>query len=125
MQEVTRRTIIEILVHHRVHIYAIHAHIYLSFEPQISKKKEALSRIIENLVVVVISCKAKYYWRRGKNEVDIILEQNKKLVPAEVKYSKEIEEKDMKGLLRFMSENKADFGIIISEETLSEAKQDN
>jgi len=103
--------------------YILSTGIIFSLEPQSFKEKETLSRIIENLVVV--SCKAKYYWRRGKNEVDIILKQNKKLVPAEVKYSKEIQKKDMKGLLRFMSENKTDFGIIISEETLSEIKQDN
>jgi len=103
--------------------YILSTGIIFSLEPQNFKEKETLSRIIENLAVV--SCKAKYYWRRGKNEVDIVFERNKKLVPAEVKYRKEIENKDMRGLLRFMTENKADFGIIISEETLSEVKQDN
>ena len=97
--------------------------IIFSLEPQDFEEKETLSRIIENLVV--ISCKAKYYWRRGKNEVDIVFEQNKKLVPVEVKYRKEIEKKDLKGLLRFMSENKADFGIVVSEETLNVVKHDD
>ena len=95
--------------------------VIFSLEPQYFKEKGTLSRIIENLVVV--SCKAKHYWRRGKNEVDIVLERNKKLVPVEVKYSKEIEKKDLRGLLRFMSEGKADFGILVSEETLSEVRE--
>ena len=103
--------------------YVLSTGIIFSLEPQTFKEKETLSRIIENLIV--ISCKAEYYWRRGKKEVDIILERNKKLVPAEVKYSKEIEKKDLRGLLRFMVENKVDFGIVISEETLREIKEDD
>lgn len=102
--------------------YVASTGIIFSLNPQSFVDKETLSRIIENLVVV--SCKAKYYWRRGKNEVDIILEQNKRLVPIEVKFRKEIKNKDMNGLHRFMDENDLDFGIIISEDTLNEVEHD-
>ena len=100
--------------------YVASTGIIFSFYPQNFTEKETLSRIIENLVVV--SCKAKYYWRRGKNEVDIVLEQNQKLIPIEIKFRKEIENKDLKGILRFMDENNIDFGIIVSEAALNEIK---
>jgi predicted AAA+ superfamily ATPase len=102
--------------------YVYSTGIIFSLEPQYFTEKETLSKIIENLIVT--SCKAKYFWRRQKHEVDIVLEKNKKLIPVEVKYSKEIQKKDLTGLLRFMNENKTDFGIIVSEETLNEVKQD-
>ena len=100
--------------------YVASTGIIFSLYPQSFGEKETLSKIIENLVVV--SCNAKYYWRRGKNEVNIVLEQNQKLIPIEIKFRKEIGIKDMKGLLRFMDENNIDFGIIISEATLNEIK---
>ncbi len=103
--------------------YVLSTGIIFSLDPQSFQEKETLSKVIENLVVV--SCGARYYWRRGRNEVDVVLEQNKKLVPLEIKYRKEIGKNDLKGLLRFMKENKADIGILISEESLNEIKQDN
>ncbi len=96
--------------------------IIFSLDPQSFQEKELLSKVVEDLIV--LSCKARHYWRRGKNEVDAVLENNKTLVPIEVKYSKEIGKKDLKGLLRFMKENNTKFGILISEESLTEFKQD-
>jgi len=103
--------------------YVLSTGIIFSLDPQSFQEKETLSKVIENLVVV--SCRARYYWRRGTNEVDVVLEQNKKLIPLEIKYRKEIGKNELKGILRFMKENKADIGILISEESLNEIKQDD
>ena len=96
--------------------------IIFSLEPQSFNEKETLSKIVENLVV--ISCKAKFYWRRGKYEVDAVLEDKKNIVPMEVKYVRDIGQKDLRGLFKFMRENGVEFGILVSEESLAEIKQD-
>jgi predicted AAA+ superfamily ATPase len=94
--------------------------IEFALNPPGFNQRETFARIIENLVV--ISCRAEYYWRKGQNEVDIILVHGGTPFPIEVKYSNKIDKKDLRSLLNFMKENEADFGVIVSEEDLREIK---
>jgi len=67
------------------------------------------SRVFEWLIVNQL--KAEFFWRDPyKNEVDIVMVDNNKLTPIEVKYGKI----DFKGLLMFMKKFKVDKGYIIS-----------
>jgi predicted AAA+ superfamily ATPase len=94
--------------------------IEFALNPPGFNQRETFARIIENLVV--ISCRAEYYWKKGQSEVDIILVHDGNPFPIEVKYSNKIDKKDLRGLLNFMRENEADFGVIVSEEDLREIK---
>ena len=68
------------------------------------------SKIFEN--VVVLQTKADFFWRDVyKNEVDIILNNEKKIIPIEVKYG---EIKDFNGLLKFMASFNVQESFIIS-----------
>ena len=70
-----------------------------SFFPFLNDKVDE-AKLMENLVVVSVN--AKFFWRTPqKYEVDIILEENGKIVPLEVKYKENITAKDLKNLLRF------------------------
>ena len=70
-----------------------------SFFPFLNDKVDE-AKLMENLVVVSVN--AKFFWRTPqKYEVDIILEENGKIIPLEVKYKENITAKDLKNLLRF------------------------
>lgn len=63
-----------------------------------------------------------FYWRND-SEVDIILE-NKKTVPIEVKFKEEIKKEDLRGILKFMKDKKADKAILITKNQLKKEKID-
>src|SRR3989344_7171384 len=68
-------------------------------------------KIFEN--VLVLETKADFFWRDAyKNEVDIIVLNNGKIIPIEVKYG---EIKDINGLLKFMDFFKINKGFVISK----------
>lgn len=52
-----------------------------------------------------------FFWR-DKYEVDLVLEKPAGLLPMEIKSSKNIEEKDLRGLTEFMIKNRCPRGII-------------
>ena len=67
-------------------------------------------KIFEN--IIVLQTGANFFWRDAyKNEVDIVLNENNKILPIEVKYG---EIKDINGLLRFMDNFKIKDGVIVS-----------
>ncbi|HOZ36169.1 MAG TPA: hypothetical protein PLK55_04270, partial [archaeon] len=62
-----------------------------------------------------------FFWRDAyKNEVDMIFEKNKQIIPIEIKYGKI----ETAGLDKFMSNYKIDVGYIISHNTEKEIKKD-
>jgi len=52
-----------------------------------------------------------YFWRNTR-EVDIVLEDNRKLLPVEVKSSEKVDAKDLKGLTYFMKKFGSPRGIV-------------
>lgn len=76
-----------------------------------------VSKIIENLIV--ISTNADYFWRTPqKDEVDIIIEENNKPFPIEVKYTSKInEQSDLFGLKKFMEKYAVKKGMIITKDS--------
>lgn len=63
-----------------------------------------------------------YYRNTDKEEIDIILDLKINIVPIEVKYTNQIEERDLKTIKKFIennkgkSINKAEYGIIITKD---------
>ena len=60
-----------------------------------------------------------YYWKE-KEEVDIILDMKKKVLPVEVKYKSEIKKGDLKGLLKFMDRFKVKKAIVVTKDLFEE-----
>jgi len=79
-------------------------------------------KIIENLVM--FKTKADFFWREGNKEVDFIV-SNKKIVPVEVKYKKNVRKKEIKSLLSFMDKFKVKEGLVITEDKEEEEKIEN
>lgn len=81
------------------------------------------TKIIENLVFFhILSLKKKelypkiFYWLdKARNEVDIVVTLKNEVFPIEVKYSNNIEKKDLKGLTKFCEEFKTR-GIVITKD---------
>lgn len=71
-------------------------------------------RIAENLVQFIT--KGGNFWRQKEKEVDFIILENKKIIPIEVKYTKTVKEKDLKGLIKFMKEYKVNNAIVITKD---------
>ena len=75
-------------------------------------------RVVENLVVS--SSRAKFFWRKGKDEVDCVLIRNGEILPIECKYRHRIRKRDLKGLLKFLTTFDISHGYVISEDIESE-----
>ncbi len=60
-----------------------------------------------------------YYWRTSRGEeVDIILELARQLIPIEVKYRNEISSRELRGLHEFLNEHEKSFGVVITKDLL-------
>lgn len=72
------------------------------------------TKLIENLIVAATD--AKFFWRTPqKYEVDIVLNENGKILPIEVKYKNTVEMKDVKNLLRFSERFGAKEALMITK----------
>ena len=79
------------------------------------------TKIFEN--TIVMQTKADFFWRDSyKNEVDIILSEEKTLTPIEIKYGK-ID--DLKGILKFMDLFNIKKGVIITKSESGEKTINN
>jgi len=72
---------------------------------------------------VVNSLDAKYYFRKGKKEIDIILSKDSKIIPIEVKES--VDEKDVEKFSRLIREFGAEKGFMITLSQKFEEKEIN
>lgn len=61
------------------------------------------------------------YWKEKKNEVDIIIDLNKIIIPIEVKYRERIDPEDKSSIKEFLQEykEKSPFGIIVTKNLLA------
>jgi predicted AAA+ superfamily ATPase len=72
-----------------------------------------MGRLVENIVVNHLD--AKYFWRGGKEEIDIMLTRNNETIPIEVKYKNEIREKDLKTMQKAIERSDVKRGILVSK----------
>jgi len=81
-------------------------------------KEENRGFIIENMVGLALfsTYKDLSYWREQQNEVDYVAGN----APIEVKYQNTIDEKDLKGLLKFLENKGGKYGVVISKDRLEE-----
>ena len=83
--------------------------------------EDVKSKIFENLIVLQTG--ANFFWRDSyKNEVDIVLDNEKNIIPIEVKYG---EIKNIEGLTKFMKSFNVKEGFVISRDEEMEQKIDN
>ncbi|MFH0713213.1 MAG: ATP-binding protein [Candidatus Micrarchaeota archaeon] len=88
--------------------------VFLSSALSHSSNENYLSKVVE--AVCVISSGAKFFWRDVyKNEVDIILLQNNKILPVEIKYSSHPEPK--RGLQRFCKKYACKRALVVTKNT--------
>lgn len=60
--------------------------------------------------------KADCFWRERDKEVDFVILRDKEIIPIEVKYSKKVRLKEIKGLTKFIEEYKIKQGFVITED---------
>ncbi|HLC80549.1 MAG TPA: ATP-binding protein [Candidatus Nanoarchaeia archaeon] len=72
------------------------------------------SKIVEN--ILAIETGAKFFWRtHSKDEVDFILEEEKNIIPLEVKYKESPRERELKPLAKFCREYGVKKGFMITK----------
>jgi len=77
------------------------------------------TKLIENLIVMAVG--SKFFWRTPqKYEVDVILEKKNKIIPIEVKYKNNIQNKDVKNLLRFCGRFKVKEALMVTKNKFGE-----
>lgn len=83
------------------------------------------TKIIENIVFIhILHLKKKelfpkiFYWLdKSRNEIDIVVDINRKIIPIEIKYTNNISPHDLQGLLHFCEKYKKE-GIVITKDLL-------
>src|SRR3989338_438691 len=96
--------------------YLIHPALSVSLEFPDSGK------IAEN--AISFKSKADYFWRELDKEVDFVLHDKKIIRPLEVKYQKNINDKDIKSLLKFMYVFKVNDATVITQNYEQKKKVD-
>ncbi len=83
------------------------------------KSEEKTGKLMET--VCIIATDAKFFWRdKYKDEVDIVLQKGKELIPIEVKYRNQ--PKQNKGMEKFLKKYKCKEAFIITKDTRKRAK---
>jgi len=85
----------------------------LIFFQERSLEPEFLGNIVENLLATVL--KTQFFWRERQNEVDFVLEEDRKRIPIEVKWKEKVKNRDLKGILNVYEKFHADKGIILTK----------
>jgi len=70
------------------------------------------TKLVENCVITQIN--SKFFWRRT-HEVDCIIQQNKQVVPIEIKYKDHIKQKELKGITMFIEKFNTNKGIVLTK----------
>ena len=96
-------------------------------ESHLDEVPQAFGKIIENVVYNVLAQKYQgnsmnemlSFWRQGEKEIDFLIGQNGKQLPIEVKFSNNINPRDLLPTTDFMKKKKIEFGVIITRSELS------
>lgn len=87
---------------------------------------QVFGKIIENAVYNVLKQKYKIgsmdepisFWRKGEKEIDFIVTKDGKQLPIEVKFSNNINLKDLKVLSGYVEEKKLEYGVVVTRNEL-------
>lgn len=95
-----------------------------NYDRKIFEYPENLGKIIETIVFNHCAQKYKtYFWRnKQKKEVDIIIETSTGILPIEVKYQNQLNEKDFENIRFFMQKNKIKQGIVVTKDIFEQKK---
>ncbi len=100
----------------------------LGMREEVLGSEEEVSRIVEGLVANHLINRFStefanyvYYWR-SVYEVDFVVEYENKILPVEVKYSDNLDARDLKGLTSFMDRFKVDRGLVVTKNLLKKEK---
>ena len=58
------------------------------------------------------------FWRKGEKEIDFIVNKGKKQLPIEVKFTNNINNKELSPLVSYLKNKKIDFGIVVTKNKL-------
>ena len=83
---------------------------------------QAFGKIIENAVYNVLKQKYKgssineaiSFWRQGQKEIDFIVVEKEKRLTIEVKFSDNINPKDLSAMTDYMRKKKLKYGIVVT-----------
>jgi hypothetical protein len=80
------------------------------------------SQVLESIVAshLIRRRDANVYYYRNIYEVDLVLEEGKKVFPVEVKYKDSISKRDLAGLLNFKSKFKPEVGVVVTRDLSGE-----
>lgn len=96
-------------------------------ESHIDEVPQAFGKIIENIIYNVLEQKYKgnkmietlSFWRQGEKEIDFVITQNDKQLPIEVKFSNNINPKDLFVMTDYMKKKKLKFGVVATRSELN------
>ncbi|MFH1232778.1 MAG: ATP-binding protein [Patescibacteria group bacterium] len=96
-------------------------------ESHIEEVPQAFGKIVENVVYNVLAQKYKgndinealSFWRQGEKEIDFLVSQGDKQLPIEVKFSNNLNPKDLIPTTDYMRKKKIEFGIVVTRSDLS------
>jgi len=79
----------------------------------VEESEEKMGKLIEN--TCVLTTDAKFFWRdKYKDEVDIILQPDKELIPVEIKYRNQPSQN--KGLQKFLKKYKCEQALVVTKD---------
>lgn len=101
-------------------------------ESHIDEVPQAFGKIIENLVYNVFKQKYKNtdinealsFWRQGEKEIDFLINFDNKQLPVEVKFTNNINFKDLMVVLSHMKKKKISFSVVVTKNDLSKKEID-
>jgi len=91
-------------------------------ESHLDEVPQAFGKIIENIVYNVLKLKYKgtnineviSFWRHGQKEIDFIVVEEERQLTIEVKFSNNINPKDLVAMTDYMRKKKLEFGIVVT-----------
>lgn len=93
-------------------VYLAHPCIAEAFEGEM--EEPVPGKMMEN--VLVYQLEGSFFFRKGNREIDIILRYRDKPIPVEVKYSKKIEERELKVIRSFVKKHDLELGIVATRD---------
>ncbi|MFH1838288.1 MAG: ATP-binding protein [Candidatus Kuenenbacteria bacterium] len=97
-------------------------------ESHLDEVPQAFGKIIENIVYNVF--KLKYhtnklvdnlsFWRQGEKEIDFLINFNNKILPVEVKFSNNINAKELITLIDYIKVKKIEYGVVVTKNELGQ-----
>jgi predicted AAA+ superfamily ATPase len=95
----------------------------------IDKVPQAFGKIIENVIYNTLNLKygndSISFWRKNNKEIDFLVTKNAKQIAIEVKFSNNINLKELKTLTDYMKLKKVECGIVITKNEIGKKEINN